>query len=174
MDHKEKYNKAVSLVGEKKCEEALQLLNELEIVVDNIPDYYFLRGVCNFNTQRVDAATIDLEKALVKNPTHPEAPMLLGNIYYSKGLYSQAVESFSRAILYDEGYNPAIYWRLVSRLQIKDANGKLINREGAQADADKLTPVADQFFAAKKDGKILHIVALKVTEDGQLDFDVLQ
>ena len=102
-----------------------------------------------------------------------QAVFALGEIKMKKGLWEKAVEYFSQVLFFDPSHHKALTQRLMARIQIKDKNGLIVNREGAQADADKIIEFEIPFMSAQsKEGKKLEIMKLEIGEQGQVNIGV--
>jgi tetratricopeptide (TPR) repeat protein len=125
--------------------------------------------------KRYHHAIIDFENALDLDPAFAEAAYLLGNTYYNAGYFEKALDKYSQAFFYDDQNLSALYWRLMTRLQIKDENGFILNHEAAQYDAGLMLPYADKFFKlSDKEGRPLELVKIDISEMGDLNFRVNQ
>jgi tetratricopeptide (TPR) repeat protein len=69
----------------------------LNFLFGNTTDDPFQHGLKLFHKKRFDEALIELNKALAENPQHSEALQVMGNIYFEKEKYPQAIEYYLKA-----------------------------------------------------------------------------
>jgi len=174
MHLSEKYlSQAAAAQNQKHYRQAIDCYDKAEQSGCQTHHLYFHRGACHYNLKHNTLAIHDLEKALQLNPEDAETANLLGNAFYNNNEFDEAIERYSRALYYNDKNYTSLHWRLLARLQLKDEEGKIINKAAAQHDADMLTPVAHQFYQlTSKEGKPLEIVAFEIGDDGTLNFKV--
>jgi tetratricopeptide (TPR) repeat protein len=94
------YNAAISLMGEKKYDEALQILGYCEIFDPTNVSQYILEGGIYGELGEIDKANAAYAKALNIDPENPEAYFLVGKARFEKGVFDSSVVSFKEAEKY--------------------------------------------------------------------------
>ncbi|MDH4209996.1 MAG: tetratricopeptide repeat protein [candidate division WOR-3 bacterium] len=94
------YNAAISLMGEKKYDEALQTLGYCEIFDPTNVSQYILEGGIYSELGEIDKANAAYAKALNIDPENPEAYFLVGKAIFEKGVFDSSVVSFKEAEKY--------------------------------------------------------------------------
>ena len=93
-----------------------------------IADIYYEDGLELFDRKKYDEALIKLNKALTKNPQHPDSLALMGEIYSRKDKYSQAIEYFLKAepLIKGKEKTVALYYMLGCTYTLADQQDKAI------------------------------------------------
>lgn len=94
------YNAAISLMGEKKHEEALRNLGYCEVFDPTNVSQYILEGGIYSELGEIDKANAAYAKALNIDPENPEAYFLVGKAIFEKGDFDSSVVSFKEAEKY--------------------------------------------------------------------------
>jgi len=88
---KEILNRAESLIGQGKLDEAISSLNDLDLRVPEFPGLAAQLGRAYYNKRNFQQAATHLEKALRERPEDKEAVQLLGLSFYSLGQWERAI-----------------------------------------------------------------------------------
>ncbi len=94
------YNAAISLMGEKKYDGALQNLGYCEIFDPTNVSQYILEGGIYSELGEIDKANAAYAKALSIDPENPEAFFLVGKAIFEKGVFDSSIVSFKEADKY--------------------------------------------------------------------------
>ncbi len=94
------YNAAISLMGEKKYDQALLNLGYCEIYDPTNVSQYILEGGIYSELGEIDKANAAYAKALSIDPENPEAYFLVGKAIFEKGAYDSSLVSFKEADKY--------------------------------------------------------------------------
>ncbi|UCD06239.1 MAG: tetratricopeptide repeat protein [candidate division WOR-3 bacterium] len=94
------YNAAISFMGEKKYDEALQNLGYCEIFDPTNVNQYILEGGIYSELGENSKANEAYAKALSIDPENPEAYFLIGKAIFEKGQYDSALVNFIEADKY--------------------------------------------------------------------------
>jgi tetratricopeptide (TPR) repeat protein len=168
------YNLGYTLIANDQYQagiDAYEKAAELDpTIVDS--NFHFHIGVAYYNTEDYRMAEDQLQTALELNEENEEAAFLMGEIYFNYNDHENAINYFSRVLYYNPQHKKALFHRLISRVNIKDENGFIINREAAQADADAVFPFIGEFINLNdKDGKKMVAAALTISDVGGFEFD---
>lgn len=94
------YNAAISLMGEKKHDEALKNLGYCEVFDPTNVSQYILEGGIYSELGQNDKANAAYSKALGIDPENPEAYFLIGKAIFEKGKYDSSLVNFAEADKY--------------------------------------------------------------------------
>jgi tetratricopeptide (TPR) repeat protein len=94
------YNAAVTLMGEKKYEDALKNIHYCEILDPDNVSQYILEGGIYTGLNEKERASAVYEKALSIDPENPEAYFLIGRAVFEKGQYDSSIVIFNEAVKY--------------------------------------------------------------------------
>jgi len=94
------YNAAISLMAEKKYDEALNNLGYCEIYDPTNVNQYILEGGIYSELGEISKANDAYAKALSIDPENPEAYFLIGKAIFEKGQYDSALVNFMEADKY--------------------------------------------------------------------------
>ena len=102
---------ARALAQVNECETGLQLVNPVVSAEPKYRDAWIVKGFCEFNTERTDAALASLEQAYALDPEKPEIQYFLARTHAALGDPENAVTFLQYALL--NGFQPEKEARLL-------------------------------------------------------------
>ena len=66
-----------------------------------LSNYHYILGSTMLSRGNLDKAAEHLEKAAAEDPEDPTLPFMLGGIYFERGNYEEAIDSYAQAIVLD-------------------------------------------------------------------------
>lgn len=127
-------------------------------------DEPFDRGLRLYHKERYDEAMTVLAEVLKENPAHTEALAVMGNIFFVKEKYSQAIECYLKAEPSTKGKENIVglYYMLGSAYSLIDQHDKAIEafRKGIAHDPD--TSLGEKSAQLRRAIDLEHIALAKV------------
>lgn len=148
------YNAAVTLMAEKRYDEALKSLRYCEIFDPANVSQYILEGGIYIELGQPDKANAAHAKALSIDPENPEAHFLIGKALFDKVEYDSSLVNFNQAVKYYE-----------SRY---DRTTKVLFQNLPEVDEELATEIR-MLWGEKKEAELDELVKVRLGFDGGLN-----
>jgi len=148
------YNAAITLMSEKRYDEALQNLFYCEILdPDNVSEYILEGGIYSELGQK-EKANAAYAKALARDPENPEAYFLIGKAVFERGEYDSSLVTLNEAVKFFKKRH--------------DRTMRVIFQNLPEVD-EQLTREIYRLWGAKKEDELDELVRVRLGFDGGLD-----
>jgi len=113
------YNKAAGLVYQKQYKDAEDTINDILILDKEYTNAYILRAIIRQINNHIDPAIDDLQTAIKLDKKNYIAHFNLGNLYFVKGDYENALAHYSSSITCNKSFPGAYLNRANTYMKLK-------------------------------------------------------